>query len=207
MASARKRKVNIVFVGEAAVGKTCFLVRIHSDYYDPSRSPTVGIDCMNKQDVSRGEEVDVSLWDTAGSERFRCVCDSYFRRADAVFVCFDIGSRKSFDGVPFWLGKVREHDLYSILVGLKCDRMDREVRPEEPQHLANDEALEYYETSSKTGLNVDHVYRCLLDGCVRRMQDEDRKNAEIKSPSTPIGSPIQTFDTAGPSSGQQKKCC
>jgi GTPase SAR1 family protein len=44
-----------------------------------------------------------------------------------------------------------------IFVGNKCD-MDRNVPTEDAQELANEFNVEYYETSAKTGVNVESTF-------------------------------------------------
>jgi GTPase SAR1 family protein len=45
-----------------------------------------------------------------------------------------------------------------VLVGNKCDRPDRVVDKEKGQQLAEQHGLTFFETSAKTGLNVNQVF-------------------------------------------------
>ena len=46
-----------------------------------------------------GKVFRLQIWDTAGAERFHAVVPSYYRKADAALLVFDVSSRASFDRV------------------------------------------------------------------------------------------------------------
>lgn len=41
----------------------------------------------------------MTLWDTAGEERFKSITSQYYRNADAAIIVFDLTSQKSFEEV------------------------------------------------------------------------------------------------------------
>ena len=49
-----------------------------------------------------------------------------------------------------------------VIVGTKCDRLDREVTEEEGKKLADELGVKYFETSAKTGYNVNEAYNFLI---------------------------------------------
>jgi small GTP-binding protein len=60
--------MNIIVIGDPAVGKTCLLKVYSEGYFDPSHMVTMGLDYRNKTFKPKGsdEEIAVKIWDTAG---------------------------------------------------------------------------------------------------------------------------------------------
>ena len=51
-----------------------------------------------------------------------------------------------------------------ILVGNKCDDFDRRVVSQsQAEDLAQSEGIEHFETSAKTGTNVNDMFQCLAE--------------------------------------------
>ena len=74
--------------------------------------------------------VKLQIWDTAGQESFRSITRLFYKDSDAVFVCFDITSRKSFESLESWLIEVNNntsHNLVRYLVGNFADLEDERV--------------------------------------------------------------------------------
>ncbi|XP_069693118.1 ras and EF-hand domain-containing protein-like isoform X2 [Periplaneta americana] len=137
---APDRTYKIVFAGDAAVGKSCFIFRFCKGVF------------IN------------NLGSTLGQERFRSMTKTYFRRADGVMLLYDVTSERSFLNVRQWIqsiDEVTEQRVPIILCGNKVD-----LRPEarakgvtcidmvEGELLARDCGAIFLETSSKTGTNI-----------------------------------------------------
>lgn len=56
---------------------------------------TLGIDFFSKTIVVNDQDVCLSLWDTAGSERYRSLMHSYLRDAECIVVVYDTSLRES----------------------------------------------------------------------------------------------------------------
>ena len=104
----------------------------------------------------------LNLWDTAGQERFKSLIPSYIKDSAVAIVCYDITSHESFQHVEKWIEDaraLREDDVLLILVGNKLDLEDRrQVTTEEAQAYADKMNLMFFETSSKTGHNIKHLF-------------------------------------------------
>ena len=67
------------------------------------------------------------LWDTGGDERFRSVLKLYYRDAIGAIIVYDMGNRKSFESMEYWVSQVKENTEFEqggfalALVGNKCD--------------------------------------------------------------------------------------
>ncbi len=84
---------------------------------------------------------------------------------------------------------VRENsgeDVPFILVGNKSDLNDQVITTEEAQKYADSVGQEYFETSSKTGFNINEVFEALLKKILKpEGQSEDNKEVEPIPPEVP----------------------
>ena len=104
------------------VGKSCILTRLTKDQFDTEHNVTVGVDfgsCCIKVDETY---LKLQIWDTAGQESFRSITKIFYRAAHAVFLCYSINRRETFDNLTNWLQEVHEQcypDVMVFLVGNK----------------------------------------------------------------------------------------
>lgn len=91
---------------------------------------TIGVEFSSKIiQIDDKTTVKLQIWDTAGQESFRSIIKSFYRKAAAVFLVYDVSSRESFRQIEFWLQEAKENALESsvfILVGNKCDKPKEE---------------------------------------------------------------------------------
>ncbi|MEE6459498.1 hypothetical protein FKM82_000643 [Ascaphus truei] len=104
----------IVLAGDAAVGKSSFLMRLCKNEFRGNTSATLGVDFQMKTLVVDGEPTLLQLWDTAGQERFRSIAKSYFRRADGVLLLYDVTCEKSFLNVREWVDMIEVRICYTL---------------------------------------------------------------------------------------------
>ena len=153
-------KVNIFVLGNAGVGKTCFILKYINDFFQTNYMNTIGIDLMAKTiTLPSGEEVKIGFYDTAGEERFRAISFNLIKIADGILLMYDISDRSSFEALPGWLDSIRENkgnDFPIVLIGNKCDLEDkRKVKKEEGEKEAEKYELKFYESSNKEGININ----------------------------------------------------
>ncbi|KFD69862.1 hypothetical protein M514_06121, partial [Trichuris suis] len=156
----------VMMVGDCSVGKTCLLMRFAEGKFESEKYvTTIGIDYSSK--VVQVGDVKVKLqvrqvWDTAGQERFRSLTKAYYRDSDCLLLLFDLTNPDSFHSCGQWLDDIRKYspERSSVfLVGCKADLQDnRQIKFEVAKRLANAYNLMYFETSSRTGENVELLF-------------------------------------------------
>ncbi|XP_041854216.1 ras and EF-hand domain-containing protein homolog [Melanotaenia boesemani] len=155
-----EKAYRIVLAGDAAVGKSSFLLRLCKNEFKLNSSTTLGVDFQMKTLVVDGEPVLLQLWDTAGQERFRSIAKSYFRRADGVLLLYDVTCEKSFLNVREWVDMIEDvspEDIPIMLVGNKCDLRQNAVKcvpTSYGEKLAMTYNTLFCETSAKDGSNI-----------------------------------------------------
>lgn len=165
-----ERIFKVCFVGDSAVGKTSYIMRYCMGEFYQSTSATLGVDFHIKNLDYEGKNVALQLWDTCGQERFRSIAVSYFRKADGAVLMYDCTSEQTFLNVREWIQSVNymtDKPVSIILVANKTDLRDemrnkgvRVVEYEQGLKLAKEFGSLFYETSTKTGKNVE---RSLID--------------------------------------------
>jgi len=93
----------IVLTGDPNAGKSRILQRYVRGESSETK-PTIGVEFTSKiVQTSDDKIVNLQIWDTAGSERFRSVTNHYYRGALGVILVFDITNLDSFCNLNFWL--------------------------------------------------------------------------------------------------------
>ena len=151
----------IVFIGNPSTGKTSLLNRICNDKFIPDYDSTIGVDFFTKTIFYNESIFKIQLWDSAGQEKYKSLIPSYIRGASIIFLIFDLSWRESFDAIKNWLGFVNQYtnknQVKLVLVGNKCD-LERKVKKEEGEKMAEKEGMLYFETSAKTADGVIDMF-------------------------------------------------
>ena len=157
----------VLLIGESGVGKTAMIQR----YKNPELAlhdflPTIGIDFRLVDLKIDGLRVRVQLWDTVGQERYRTMTTNFFRGANGVLLLFDVTNRESFVLVANWVTSLKSKDIDKeevFMIGNKIDLDDkRKISYKEGKRFACSYGFKYFETSAKTGENIDDVIQHLI---------------------------------------------
>lgn len=85
---------------------------------------------------------------------------SFYKGAAAVFITYACNKRDSFATLEEWITELDNNaheDIVKVLVGNKCD-LERVVSKEEGKQFMDKHKISlFFETSAKTGENVDEV--------------------------------------------------
>ena len=154
----------IIFVGDAATGKTSIINRIIDNPFNDTYEVSIGIDFMSKNIRFRGQNIKIQIWDSAGQEKYKGLIPSYVRNSSIVFIVYDISNRSSFDNIPNWISFVKNIEKTTmILCGNKND-LDRDVNKNDAEELAKREGLLFFECSAKTNENIKNMFYSSIAG-------------------------------------------
>jgi len=181
-------RFKLILLGNIDVGKTSLIIRFAENTFSEEISGE--IDQKSKDLKFDGKTVRLIITDTAGQERFRTLTSSYYRNADAIIVAYDITDQESFTDVE---GHITEGTRYSqrsekFLVGNKTDlETERVIKTESGKALADKHNIMFFETSAKTGAEVEKFFeavaRKLIGGAPGSDKPSPSPNLNIQKPS------------------------
>ncbi|XP_072302116.1 ras-related protein Rab-24 [Eucyclogobius newberryi] len=192
---AMRVDAKVVMLGKESVGKTSLVERyVHNRFLVGPYQNTIGAAFVAKA-IQVGEKViTLGIWDTAGSERYEAMSRIYYRGARAAVVCYDLTDSSSFQRAKFWVKELQNcEELCKIyLCGTKNDLIQgdkslRQVDFHDTQDFSEEIGAQHFETSSKTGNNVDELFQKVAedynDAALHFMTDESSVDlAQKKEP-------------------------
>jgi small GTP-binding protein len=194
----------IVVVGSSGVGKSAIVQRLVEGTFREEAQNTVGVEFRPFLVPVGAETARLQIWDTAGQERFRSVSRAYFRNAVGAVLVYDISAESTFDDLGNWLHDLQHQcspNAYILLVGNKKDLSERrQVGVQQGQDFADQNRLEYIETSAFSGENVSEAFTRLAFGVVSRVSE-----GQLKVAAAAETSPFTA--AAKPQPEQQKEDC
>ena len=154
-------------LGEGKIGKTSLIERYINKTFKSNYIATIGMDIRRKRLEINNKEVDISITDTAGQERFRSITKMFYKGADGILVGFDLTDRNTFEQVNYWISQIEENSskdypISLVLFGNKCDNVENiKVSEEDIEKLKEKYKLTFYKTSAKDGTNVQNAFQHL----------------------------------------------
>ena len=196
-------EAQIVTLGDSQVGKTSLILRYTDNSFTQEYLATIGFDLkLKKLTLPNGEEIRVKISDTAGQERFKSIATNYLKKANGVILAYDVTKETSFENIDNWVEQINAESGVSrpiILIGNKCDLTDKRViSKEKGEQLAQKTlgGIKFYETSCKTGENVENA----IDDLVYQIYNKySGKNANEEG-----NIKIEKEEKGG---AKKKKCC
>ena len=152
--------VAILFIGDSRVGKSNMIYRLIENKYSEEILASVGFDIKTKVTKICNKNILVKIFDTAGQERFNSITTSLFQKVQGIVLVYDISNEDSFRNINNWILKIKDNflNVQYILVGNKCDlENERIISKKDGMNLAKKYNFKFFETSSKTGQNINEV--------------------------------------------------
>lgn len=165
MASGERAEYAVLFrvmiVGDKRVGKTSLVNRFVDSVFLEDRQPHIEREKRSKIIEVKGKNVKLQVIDTVSREWHHSVDTIDFRRADAVFICYDVASLTSFHDTRYWPNRMGgTEDFKLALVGTKSDKKStRVVTDEMGTAFAQELGAQYYITSAKTSSMVNELFQ------------------------------------------------
>ena len=175
MSGKQELKLKILIIGDSAVGKTSLLLKYVENYFPETHMATIGVEYKTKVIETSKYKVNLNIWDTAGQERFKSITKSFFNGANGIVFVYDITESSTFSGVKNW---IKDSDPYgkfeSVLCGNKDDLKEkRQVKTDALKEYGLKKKIDVFETSAKTGHNVNEAFKQLVDLILNSRSDEE----------------------------------
>ncbi|XP_032348544.1 rab-like protein 2B isoform X3 [Camelus ferus] len=115
--------VKIICLGDSAVGKSKLMERFLMDGFQPQQLSTYALTLYKHTATVDGKTILVDFWDTAGQERFQSMHASYYHKAHACIMVFDVQRKITYKNLSTWYTELREFrpEIPCIVVANKID--------------------------------------------------------------------------------------
>ena len=191
--------ITLILIGDSNVGKTCFFTRFNKNKFEENFLSTIGMDKYIKYYKYKDEQIRITLWDTAGQDRFKSLPKKYYQNADGIFLFYDVSNKESFNDVSVWMNEINDNTTFEendpnienlennekkknkiivYLIGNKIDKLKRVISKEDAEEKAEFYGVKYFEMSCKLNLNISEISARMINDCFLKL--EENKNDEEK---------------------------
>lgn len=194
----------IVLIGDSSVGKTNLLSQlIHKKYIENSRA-TIGVEFGTMTFNIENKIIKAQIWDTAGQERYQAITHAYYRGSSGSILVYDVTEPSTLKkATEMWLIQLKNYteDIPIMLVGNKID-LNRKLKTEDGKEEALRNGLMFYETSAKTGENIQEAFFDLIKVIYQKQKDKEAKQITNKGKSNYKGREVKDLKPK-----KKKGCC
>ncbi|XP_076157520.1 RAB, member of RAS oncogene family-like 2 [Alosa pseudoharengus] len=163
--------VKIICLGDSAVGKSKLMERFLMDGYRPQQLSTYALTLYKYTTTVNGKTILVDFWDTAGQERFQSMHPSYYHKAHACIMVFDVQRKITYRNMANWYKELRDYrpEIPCLVVANKIDA-DMKVT-QRSFNFAKKQGLPFYFVSAADGTNVVKVFKDAIHRAVNYKQN------------------------------------
>ena len=160
-----------ILLGDSSVGKSSIYQRLSGKPFSEFLISTIGTEkiVVNFDDIEintnekTNKNFTITLFDTAGEERYRSITKAYFRDAQGIILIYNIVDETSFYHIQIWLDSIKDSlsdwkrsGYIVMLLGNKLDIAEehiekRKIQTEEAEKLCSEQGIYWGgECSAKT---------------------------------------------------------
>ena len=199
-----------IIIGDTYVGKSNIIYRFTENKFSDKYQATVNMDFSYKTVTVKDKVCRVQLWDTAGQEQFQSISRGYYKSAVNGIVVYDITNRDTFNNISNWVEQCRRNGpstISLVLVGNKEDLEEqRAITREEGEDFAQRNGMLFFETSAKTGKNIDEMFKNSIEDILKKIKENYYKGKEKECGIEFKDQPSNKTNIKNPQ-GKTKKCC
>ncbi len=167
--------IKLALLGDSGVGKTSLITQYVQKKFEHDYKPTLGVNIVAKELVIDEFNCQLVLWDIAGQDKYDFSRKMFFQGCIGALCVYDITRIDTLTNIASkWVNDIKEFgkDATFLLIGNKDDLQDsKTITTEQGQKLADEiNAIEFIETSAKSGNNVEQAFKTLVIQVLRRLK-------------------------------------
>lgn len=170
--------MKVLLLGDGAVGKTALRLRYMGLGFSKSYMMTIGADFGVKSIDTQAGTIKLQIWDLAGQQHFSKVRSLFYSGTHAAIFVFDCTRMDTFQNIDDWVKELVKHiphPIPTVLIANKTDlrsEVDFSLSKRDgfllaqkitKKYFKNKITVSYFETSAKTGINVDRAFFSLVN--------------------------------------------
>jgi small GTP-binding protein len=161
-------------IGNQSVGKSSLIQRyVKGTYSDNGHPVTDKLLYHNKDDIKNGNfNIKLEIMDTP---RDNMVYHFSLNYRAFVFLVFDVSDKESFNNLDDFIENFNNKNVNPnkllFIIGNKTDKEARQVTYDEGEEFADNYGVKYFETSAKSGKNVDDLFKKALDQICKNLRE------------------------------------
>nr|XP_046250993.1 RAB, member of RAS oncogene family-like 2 isoform X2 [Scatophagus argus] len=164
-------QVKIICLGDSAVGKSKLMERFLMDEYRPQQLSTYALTLYKHTATVGNKTVAVDFWDTAGQERFQSMHPSYYHKAHACIMVFDVQRKITYKNLANWYKELREYRP-QIPCCVVANKIDADLKVTQRSfNFGKKQGLPFYFVSAADGTNVVKMFREMIKRAVDYKQN------------------------------------
>ena len=194
-------KYKFVLLGDSSVGKTAIFSRLSGKSFNDNQLSIIGTERIivnfDNVEINSDEQIiknfKITLFDTAGQERYRAITKSFYKDSQGIILIYSITDETSFEHIEVWLDSIKESlsDWKSsgyivMLLGNKLDITEeklesRVILTEEAQRICNEHGIYWGgECSAKTFSKnqIKGIFIEFIKQIYSKLGDENMNNDE-----------------------------
>ncbi len=140
-------EINVLLVGDPAVGKSTYINRLVTGHFVSHYQPTEN---MKEYKFPFGNIV-FNIFDGP-------LVQGLTKRVQFAIIMFDVTNRTSYDNAFNWRDEMRKNGIPYVIVGNKMDKINRIVQPKDIQIHKWDISTIYYDISAKSNYNFEKPF-------------------------------------------------
>ena len=201
------QKCQLLIIGDSTVGKTSIITRFANGTFNSNYLATVGLDNFTKDEIIDNKTIRIKIWDTAGQERYKSLTKGFFRNAEGVMLVYDVTNSETYENLKYWMQSIKNNlgenmgEIPIIIIGNKIDCQEREVSVEEAENFWKEQGFPYFETSAKTGENIENTIKFLVKKVINVKEGNKDENKDYTK-----SIKIEKDDKNEVKNGEAKKC-
>ena len=112
--------------------------------------------------------IKLQIKDFSGQKKFSSLINPYYKEVNGIILVYDITQESSFNALNNWLTIIKDQAPQAniVLVGQKCDLIEKVISEEKIKELTDEFGMEYFETSAKIDYNINEVFANLIQKCM-----------------------------------------
>lgn len=186
--SSQNGVYKVILLGDSGVGKSSLKNCYIGNKFDANYHTTLGADFSVKDIMMNETEIKLFIWDLAGQDVFSLIRDRYYKSADGIIIVFDLLNQQSLENTLQWLNEYMENPTTEfvpiLLLGNKNDLIQESedyISKEDLDNYVNqiiswgkkkhenfENNFQYYNTSARTGDQVDFAFSSLINKIIER---------------------------------------